>query len=115
MLNNKQLTLKCYAKKEEAQWVAVCIDLSLAAQADSSKEAIEKLESMMLTYVNDALNQHKEYAGQLLSRKAPLAQRLFYYQALSFYFLRKIFCKISNGNEGDNDRVFSEHYPIQTA
>jgi hypothetical protein len=112
MMNNKQLTLRCYARKEDNHWVAVCIDLSLATQADSSKEAIEKLESMMLTYVHDALNKHKNYADQLLSRKAPLSQRLFYYRALFTYLLRKVCCQISNNN-GSSDLVFSEHYPIQ--
>ncbi len=32
--NKSLLVLRCYAKKEGDQWVAVCIDLSLAAQAD---------------------------------------------------------------------------------
>lgn len=78
-MNNK---LRCYAKKEGSDWVAVCIDLSLAAQAESPQLAKEKLESMITTYVNEALNEHKEYAVQLLSRKAPLSQRLFYYKTL---------------------------------
>lgn len=78
-MNNK---LRCYAKKEGSDWVAVCIDLSLAAQAESPQLAKEKLESMITTYVNEALNEHKEYAAQLLSRKAPLWQRLFYYKTL---------------------------------
>jgi len=114
-MNNKQLTLRCYAKKEGNHWVAVCIDLSLAAQADSSKEAIEKLESMMLSYIDDAFNKHKEYADQLLSRKAPLSQRLFYYHALFVYYLSKICKKLSsNNNSNSNSSVFSEHFPIQT-
>lgn len=113
-MNNKQLTLRCYAKKEGNHWVAVCIDLSLAAQADSSKEAIEKLESMMLSYVNDALNKHKEYADQLLSRKAPFSQILFYYRALFVYRLSKICRKISSNKNNGGSSVFSEHYPIQT-
>ncbi|MDP3009918.1 MAG: hypothetical protein Q8N30_12730, partial [Methylococcales bacterium] len=44
---NTETRLRCYAKKEQSYWVAVCIDLSLAAQADSMKEAIQKLESMI--------------------------------------------------------------------
>lgn len=73
---NKQKILRCYAKKEQSYWVAVCIDLSLAAQADSKQEAIEKLESMIKTYVDEAYTIHKDYANQLLTRKAPLLQRL---------------------------------------
>lgn len=109
---NNHKRLRCYAKKEQSYWVAVCIDLSLAAQADSSKEAIEKLESMIETYVDDAFTIHKDYANQLLTRKAPLSQILFYYQALCRGYLDKI-CHKSNGDD-NHDRVFSENYPTQT-
>jgi hypothetical protein len=91
--------------------VAVCIDLSLAAQADSMKEAIQKLESMIDTYVNEALSIHKDYAHQLLTRKAPLSQMLTYYHALCFSYLSKL-CHKSNGDD-NHDRVFCENYPIQ--
>lgn len=104
-----QKALRCYVKKENTQWVAVCIDLSLAAQANSSKEAISKLESMIQTYIEEALGKHKEYAEQLLSRKAPLSQRFFYYWSVFQQFLSKIF------HYSNRHWVFSEPYPpIQT-
>lgn len=71
--------LRCYAKKEQAQWVAVCIDLGLAAQADSLEQAKHKLESMVETYIQEAVGVHRQYAKQLLTRKSPLSQRLEYY------------------------------------
>lgn len=71
--------LRCYAKKEQAQWVAVCIDLGLAAQADSLEQAKRKLESMVETYIQEAVTIHRQYAKQLLTRKATLSQRLEYY------------------------------------
>jgi hypothetical protein len=71
--------LRCYAKQEGTQWIAVCIDLGLAAQADSLDHAKRKLESMINTYIQEALTIHREYANQLLSRKAPLSQQLAYY------------------------------------
>ena len=108
---NNQRILRCYAKKEQSYWVAVCIDLSLAAQADSMQEAIEKLESMIETYVDEAYTIHKDYAHQLLNRKAPLSQRLTYYYALCLSYLDKI-CHKSNGDD-TQDRVFFENYPIQ--
>jgi hypothetical protein len=111
---NNEIYLRCYAKKEDSHWVAVCIDLSLAAQADSCKEAISKLESMINTYVNEALTIHKEYKNQMLSRKAPLSQILYYYKALCIQQLNKLIHKSTSGN-ADNKRVFCEHYPIQTA
>jgi predicted RNase H-like HicB family nuclease len=109
---NNQRILRCYAKKEQSHWVAVCIDLSLAAQADSPKEAIEKLEAMIKTYVDEALTIHKDYADQLLTRKAPLSQLITYYHALCLGYLNKI-CHKSNNND-DSERAFFENYPIQT-
>lgn len=108
---NKQLILRCYAKKEQSHWVAVCIDLSLAAQSDSPKEAIEKLEAMIKSYIDDALTIHKDYADQLLTRKAPLSQLITYYHALCVSYLSKL-CHKSNG-DNNQDRVFFENYPIQ--
>jgi predicted RNase H-like HicB family nuclease len=101
-----QKTLRCYVKKENTQWVAVCIDLSLAAQANSSKEAISKLESMIQTYIEDALGKHKEYAEQLLSRKAPLSQRFFYHWSVVQKFLSKVF------HYSNRHWVFSEPYTV---
>ena len=94
--------LRCYAKKEGSDWVAVCIDLSLAAQAESLQVAKEKLESMITTYVDEALNEHKEFAHQLLSRKAPFSQQLTYHKMLVFYFVTKTL----HQTESNESRVF---------
>lgn len=104
--------LRCYAKKEGSDWVAVCIDLSLAAQAETQQLAKEKLESMITTYIAAALNEHQEYAHQLLSRKAPFSQFFTYYKTLLFCTLTTMF----NQKENDkNSRVFVESYPTQLA
>ncbi len=108
MMKNK---LRCYAKKEGSDWVAVCIDLSLAAQAESPQLAKEKLESMIATYVDEALNEHKKFALQLLSRKAPFSQRLTYYKALFFCFIAEMLHR----KESNESRVFFESYPIAHA
>lgn len=74
------LLLRCFAKKEDDQWSAVCLDLCLAAQADSFEDARKKLEAHIIEYVHDALaGEDHEYADQLLNRKAPLSQWLEYY------------------------------------
>jgi len=84
MSNNKiqakNLMLRCYANKRGDQWQAFCIDLCLAAQGDSFKEVKHKLDQMMLEYVYDALaGEDREFAEQLLSRKAPLSQIATYH------------------------------------
>jgi len=79
-MKTTQLILKCYARYEEGQWIAFCIDFDLAAQASTFEGAKTKLESMIKEYVFDALvGEDREYAEQLLSRKAPLLEWLKYY------------------------------------
>lgn len=73
-------SIRCYAKREGDLWVAVCIDFCLAAQGSSLEEAKESLEGQVLEYVEDAvLGEDKEHMEYLLSRKAPLSQRVTYH------------------------------------
>lgn len=109
---NNELLLRCYVKRERLCWVAICIDLCLAAQAESQEEAQKKLESMISTYVADALGKHKEYASQLLSRKAPISQIAFYYRAL---LLNKVMSVLGKESKKSSGLAFSEHYPIGVA
>lgn len=78
-MKSSELILRCYAKEEEGAWVAVCLDLNLAAQADSVDEAKQKLLSMIESYVTEALTTDSRYADQLLTRKAPWAEWVKYY------------------------------------
>ena len=67
------LILRCYAQQENDVWIAVCLDLCLAAQGDSLNEVKHKLEAQIADYVHDALvGDDREFAHQLLKRKAPL-------------------------------------------
>lgn len=74
------VVFRCYAEKDGDQWVAFCIDLTLAAQADSFPEARQKLHEQIDGYLYDAIaGEDQEFAGQLLSRKAPLRYRAKYH------------------------------------
>lgn len=78
-----QLILRCLAERSGDQWQAFCLDLNLAAQADSAKEVKAKLEAMVSSYLYDALvGEDREHAVDLLARKAP-AEIWF-----KFYLLR---------------------------
>lgn len=82
------LLIRCYAEEEKTGlWVAVCLDFNLAAQADSYPEVKQKLESMISSYVTEALTIDIEYADQLLSRKAPLSTWLKYYYIKTSHFI----------------------------
>lgn len=74
-----KLIVRGYVKPDGNQWVAVCIDLSLAAQADSMEAAKRKLMEQIKSYVTEAVTIDSEHAEYLLTRKAPLSQRLEYY------------------------------------
>lgn len=76
----RNLILRCYANMHGDQWQAFCIDLCLAVQGDSFPEVKEKLECMMEEYVYDALaGEDREFADQLLNRKAPVSQIATYH------------------------------------
>ena len=87
-----QLLLRCYARKQGRLWSAVCIDLSLAAQADSFEAARDKLDAQIREYLHDALvGEDRGSARMLLSRKAPLEQRLTYHMIGASQKLRAFF------------------------
>jgi len=71
--------VRCYTRREANQWVAVCIDLGLAAQGDSAEEVKARLATQMQDYVHEALTIDRAHAADLLRRKAPLRQCLEYY------------------------------------
>lgn len=68
----KPLHVRCFAKVQDGQWVALCVDFSLAAQGDSFEDVKSKLDAQIVEYVNDALTVDRAYASQLLTRRAPL-------------------------------------------
>lgn len=85
------LFLRCYAEKQDNLWVAVCVDLCLAAQADTPGEAIRKLNHQISDYVTEAFSDEC-YSKELLSRKAPWQQVLKFNWlrlALRFHFIKK--------------------------
>lgn len=85
-MKEKEQVLRCYAERKNQHWEAYCIDLSLAAQGGSAEEAIQKLYDQIQDYVYDAVvGQDRQFAEDLLSRRAP-----FRY-VLRFYWL-KLLC-----------------------
>ena len=79
--------LHCYAVKNNGQWIACCLDFTLAAQADSFEEAVAKLKIMINEYIKDATELFAEHRETLLNRKAPVSEWVKYFY---FLFLYKI-------------------------
>ena len=73
-----KLTVRCMAWCEGGQWVAACLDLTLAAQAGSFEQARRKLHDQIDSYVREAMTVDKQHAELLLSRRAPLRDQLRY-------------------------------------
>ena len=68
------------AEKNAGGWQAFALDFDLAAQAESFEGAKLKLESMIESYVHDALiGEDRQYAGEFLRRRAPLSLWLKYW------------------------------------
>lgn len=82
------LILRCYLKRTHGQWVAVCIDLCLAAQGGTRHEARAHLVEQINSYVHEALTVDKESADMLLTRKAPWPQRIEYATILAAHKMR---------------------------
>jgi hypothetical protein len=65
-------------RREGAVWVAVCIDLCLAAQGSSQVEATAALHEQIALYVRDAVTVDAKHADVLLRRRASLTERARY-------------------------------------
>lgn len=81
-------TLRCMAYQQNGVFVAACLDLSLAAQADTMQEAMDKLESQLQDYIKEAYSEPK-YTSQMLKRRAPISMWLKYWVIAFEMFFRK--------------------------
>ena len=107
-LTPSRLIMRCYAEKIEDQWQAFCLDLTLAAQADSFEEVKVKLEAMIVDYVTDALSgQDKEFAESLLPRPAPFRYWAKWYLYVGLYKIGFVRSEIR--------RLYNEVLPLAPA
>ena len=88
-MNSKKLILRCYGRQLDRQkWYAVCLDLNLAVEASSLNEMREKMKEVIESYLETVLDT-KDVTSipGLLSRRAPLADWLFYYYIACMYHI----------------------------
>ncbi len=91
-------TLRCMAYQQNGVFVAACLDLSLAAQADTMQEAMDKLDAQIHDFLEEAYSE-PQYTAQMLSRKAPLSM-WFKYWVIAF--------RIFFGKKQGQSKLFSE-------
>lgn len=82
--------LRCMAYRQDGVYVAVCLDLSLAAQADSIKEAKDKLEEQIKGLIAEVKAEPQYARDLILNRKAPLSLWMkYWYIGVMTRFSRK--------------------------
>ena len=79
----------CYVYGLDAQWTAICVDLDLAVEAKSQHDAVNSLEAMVYSYVEDALKEEPRTAAKLLRRSSPLWLRFSLWGASQIYLFRR--------------------------
>jgi hypothetical protein len=112
---NKQMkiddiVLRCYAERErDGSWFAICLDLNVAVQAASAKEAKAKLHTQIEQYVREAFTVDKQYIDDLLPRRAPAS---FFIR----YYVIRLICALRGMPRGQSPkRIFNEHLPVALA
>ncbi|RQW89922.1 MAG: hypothetical protein EHM79_02120 [Geobacter sp.] len=107
-LSPSQLIVRCFAERKGDVWQAFCLEFNLAAQGGSFHEVRRKLHEQIDLYLIDILEgDDRQFADQLLNRKAPLAIR-------SRYHFYKAMRKIIDARDGLG-RIFTEVMPLTLA
>ncbi|MGJ0635814.1 DUF1902 domain-containing protein [Xenorhabdus bovienii] len=100
------MRLRCMAYQQGDVYIAACLDLSLAAQANSIDKAISKLEGQVSDYLEEVTSE-PEYAKQLINRKAPLSMWLKYWYIACMLKVKRA---SSRNKETISARLFDEQY-----
>jgi hypothetical protein len=107
-MKTTDLFLRCYAEQHDGLWVAVCIDLCLAAQASDKMDAINKLNLQIVDYVKEAFSEPEHTEQLLTQRKAPLSQ------IMRFYWL-KLKYHLANSSNTAREVSFTKAMPVTPA
>ena len=106
-LRPSKLVLRCYGHQVKAgKWYGVCLDLNIAAEAETSNQLKDKLNDMILGYIDTVLDTDDNGSiGALLSRRAPLKDWVVYYFFKLLISIRKL----------PNDIIFKQFIPFHLA
>ncbi len=111
-MSPSSLIIHCLFERHGDQWQAFSLEFGLAAQASSIDEAESKLQSMVESYVFDALvGEDKEHASTLLKRRATMSVYVrYYYTALISHFKR-----LTKGGNGSYRGTYERPVPMMPA
>lgn len=108
----RDFVLRCYVEKQGNLFVAICIDLTLAAQGCTMGEARVKLEEQIKDYLVEALQgSDQEHVEDLLPRRAPFKYYVRYqYVRVMWKLLRTIYGVVNRRPaERGPANAFNEH------
>lgn len=102
-----QLVVHCLAERKDDCWQAFSLEFGLAAQGDSLPDVKHRLESMINSYVFDALiGEDRSHALELLTRKAT-------WDVYAKYYLADVVSRAKRIWGAHNDTIlFSEPLPL---
>jgi hypothetical protein len=79
----ERILLRGFTKEDGDQWVAICIDLDIAAQADTMKQATDRCIELCTEYLQYVCKNYAERIEQFVPRFAPESIRQEYYRLLA--------------------------------
>lgn len=104
-----ELRLRCFARQSRrGYWVAECIDLDLAAEADSLEAAIRGLGDAIMGYlmvVLEGVQTDQEVPLASVVRRSPLINRVRYWMG---YFKAKLLAALSLGRLRSSKKFYQE-------
>jgi hypothetical protein len=107
-----RLLVRCLVERKGDQWQAFSLEFGLAVQGDSMVEVRRKLESMIESYVHDALvGEDREHAYDLLAcRKATWRVFLRYYSVWALTQIAHVIKFMAAPKDG---MIYHESLPLQ--
>jgi len=111
----RKVLLRGYVAREGDQYVAACITLTLAAQADTPEAALSKLFDIIDDYMTEAVTDDRIFADQLLNRRAPASEYAKYYYARIRHLLRSTFDNDHHDDHPTDHMPFKRLLPLHDA
>jgi hypothetical protein len=82
-------TVRCLIEKKGDIWQAFTLEFGLAVQGDSEADVHRRLDSVICSYVSDAVfGDERQHSEELLARRATaeVYAKYYFYYALPFFF-----------------------------
>ena len=90
----KSILLRCFVRPEGNKYIGICITLNLAVQADSSKEAIQKLNDQIELYLDSITERNLD-----IKRRSPFSFYLWYMFIKGIFEVARFKSDVAEGYE----------------